>query len=103
MTDKHCAESRCGVEISLKRKNAQHKIDQMRHPLDAATVPRPNLQADVINCLVALRLSSQRARESQVETRIIDQNDFVGFAFLNFVERLTELLPKIAVLSQNFP
>src|SRR4029077_16135295 len=103
MTDKHCAESRCGVESGLKRKNAQHKIDEMRHPLDAATIPRPDLRADVINCFVTLRLPSQSARQSQIETRVIDQNDCVGFAFLNFAERLPELLPKIAVLSQDFP
>ena len=62
MTDKHCAESRRGVEISLKRKNAEHKIDEARHFFNAATVPRPDLWADVVDCLVALRLPSQRAR-----------------------------------------
>src|SRR5206468_5279412 len=51
MTDKHCAESRCGVEIGLKRKNAQHKVDEVSHPLDAATVPRTDLRDDVINGL----------------------------------------------------
>src|SRR4029077_5498091 len=102
MTDKHCAESRRGVEISLKRKNAQHKIDEMRHFFYAPAVPRPDLRADVVDCFLAMRLPSQGTRQSQIETRIIDQNDGVGFAFVNFVERLTELLAKVTVLSQDF-
>src|SRR4029077_17951748 len=103
MTDKHCPKSRCDVNICLERKNAQHKIDESHHFFDAPTVPRPDLRADVINSFVALRLPSQCARQSQIETRIIDQNDCVGFALANFVECLTELLPKITVLSQDFP
>src|SRR4029077_17800318 len=98
MTDKHCAESRRGVEISFERKNAEHKIDEARHFFDAPTVPCPDLRADVINSFVALRVPSQSARQSQIETRIIDQDDCVGFAFLNFRQCLTELLPKITVL-----
>src|SRR4030095_364826 len=58
------AEPRCSVQIGLKWKNAQHEIDEMRHLLDASTVPCPDLWADVIDCLLALRSPSQRARES---------------------------------------
>src|SRR4029077_12347234 len=98
MTDKHCAESRRSVEISFERKDAQYKIDEARHFFDAPTVPCPDLRADVINSFVALRVPSQSACQSQIETRIIDQDNCVGFAFMNFVKRLTELLPKITVL-----
>src|SRR5262249_15813972 len=99
MTDKHRAEPRCGVKIGFKGKNAEHEIDEARHFSDASTVPRPNLRADVINCLVAFRMLSQRARQSQIESRVVDQNHCVGFAFLNFIERLRELFAKVTVPS----
>src|SRR5262245_64841914 len=103
MTDKHGAKSRCGVEIGLKRENAEYEIDEARHFFYASTVPRPNLRTDVINCFMAMRTLSQRARQSQIETRIIDQHHCAGPAFLNFIQRLSELFSKIAVLPQDFP
>src|SRR5262249_41803904 len=103
VADKHRAESRFHVEIRLERENAEHEIDEARHLFNPAAVPCPDLRADIIDYFVALQLPVQRAGQSQIETRIVNQNDCVGFAFVNFAERLTELLSKIAVLSQHFP
>ena len=56
MTDKNRAQARFAVEIGLKRKNAEHQIDQARHLFDPAPVPCPDLRADVVDGFLALRL-----------------------------------------------
>jgi hypothetical protein len=41
--------------------------------------------------------------QAQIETRVIDQHNGVGFALLNFLQRFAKLLPKITVLPYHFP
>ena len=103
MTYKYGMQPRFVVEISFKWKNAEHQIKVTRHLFDAATVPRPNLGADVVNDLLSGRSFSQCTGKSQIETRIINQHHRVGLALLNLVERLPELLSKITVFSDHFP
>src|SRR5262249_14176889 len=103
MTDKNRAQTRFAVEIGLKRKNAEHQIDQARHLLDPAPIPCPDLWANVVDGFRVLQLLAERTGESQIKAGIVDQNDCVRFAYRNFAKSLMELRPKVAVLSQYFP
>src|SRR5215469_9902826 len=103
MTDKNGTQASLVVEIDFKRKNAEHQIDEMRHSFDAPAVPSPYLGTDVVNYLLARRLPSQCAGETQIETWIIDQDDRARFALPNFVERLAKLFSEITVFPEHFP
>ena len=103
MTNEQRAQASLVVEIDFKRKNAEHQIDEVRHSLDASAVPSPYLGADVVNYLLLPRLSSQCARETQIETRIINEDDCVGFALSNFAERFVKLFSEITIFPEHLP
>src|SRR5438093_3229793 len=103
MTDKYRAQTRFVVEVGLERENAEHEIEKARHLFDAATIPSPDLWADVVNDFRLRRLLSQCTREAQIKARIIDQHDRVGFALSNFLESFPKLLSKITVFPNHFP
>src|SRR5438874_11784088 len=103
MTYKQRTQASLVVKIDLKRKNAEHQIDEVRHSLDASAVPSPYLRADVVNCLLVRRLSSQCARETQIETWVINEDERVGFDIPNFLERLVKLFPEINIFPEYLP
>ena|SRR5437763_11941781 len=103
MTNKQRAQASLLVEIDFKRKNAEHQIDEVRHSLDASAVPSPYLRADVVNYLLVARLFSQCARETQIETWVINEDDRVGFDLQNFLERLVKLFPEITIFPEYLP
>ena len=103
MTNKQRPQASLVVEIDFKRKNAEHQIDEVRHSLDASAVPSPYLGADVVNYLLLTRMSAQCARETQIETRVINEDDCVGFALSNFPERFVKLLPEITIFPEHLP
>src|SRR5207253_1960107 len=80
-----------------------HEIEKTRHLFDAAAVPGPDLRADVVDYFSLCQLLPQRAREAQIETRIINQYNRIGFALPNFIERFVKLFSKITVLFDHFP
>jgi hypothetical protein len=49
------------------------------------------------------RLPSQRARETQIETWVINEDDRVGFALPNFPKRFVKLLLEITIFPEHFP
>src|ERR1043165_1827674 len=101
MTNEQCSQARLVVEIDFKRKNAEHQVDVVRHSLDTSAVPGPYLGADVINYLLLLRLSAKCARETQIETRVINEDDRVGFALSDFAERFLKLFPEITIFPEH--
>ncbi len=103
MTNKYRAQTRFVVKVGLERKNAEHEIEKARHLFDAATIPSPDLWADVVNDFRLRRLLPQCTRQTQIESGIIDQHDRVGFALFNFVEGFLKLFSKVAVLPNHFP
>src|SRR5215510_10247792 len=103
MTNKQRAQAGLVVEIDFKRKNAEHQIDEVRHSLDASAVPSPYLGADVVNYLLSRRLSSQCTCETQIETWVINEDNRVGFALLNFPECFVKLPSEITILPEHLP
>ena len=103
MADKYRAQARFVIEVGLKREDAKHEVQKARHFFDAAAIPGPYLGADVVNDLLSRRLFSQCASEAQIEPRVIDQHDRVGFALLNLVKGFVKLFSKVTVLSDHFP
>ena len=103
MADKYRAQPGLVIELGLERKDAEHEIEKARHLFNSTAVPRPNLRADVVNDFLFCRSPSQGAGKAQIEARIIDQYDCVGFVLLNFVKRFTKLFAKITVLLDHFP
>src|SRR6266480_2360808 len=53
VADKNRAKTALIVEISFKRKDAEHQIEPAGHLFDPATIPGPDLRADVIDDLLA--------------------------------------------------
>src|SRR5205814_4886186 len=49
------------------------------------------------------RPSSQRARELEIETWVIDQDDGGGIQVRNFPKRVSKLFPEISVTLHDFP
>jgi hypothetical protein len=49
------------------------------------------------------RLPSQRARETQIKTRVVNEDDRGGFALLNFAKGFVKLFPEITIFPQHFP
>ena len=103
MTNKQRAQASLVVEIDFKWKNAEHQIDEVRHSLDASAVPSPYLRADVVNYLLLPRLCSQCTRKTQIETGIINEDDCVGFALPNFLERFVKLFSEITIFPEHLP
>src|SRR5262245_66323842 len=97
MTNKQRAQASLVVEIDFKRKNADHQSDQVCHSLDASAVPSPYLWTDVVDHLLSRRLLSQRTCETQIETWVINEDNRVGFALLNFPERFVKLPSEITI------
>src|SRR5205807_7310009 len=96
------------IKIGFEWKDAERQIEPARHFLDPAAVPGPDLRADVINNFRFIRRSlgeggPERARESQIKSRIIDQHDGVRFSPRNLAQRLVELLSKVTVMPDHFP
>src|ERR1700681_1465268 len=103
MADEDCAQSALIVELGFERKDAEHQIEPARHLLDPAAVPGPDLRADVVNNFLRWRLFPQRACETQIESRIIDQHNRVRLTRLDFSERLVKLFSKVMVMLDHFP
>src|SRR4026208_1220836 len=103
MTNEQGPQASLVVKIDFKRKNAEHQIDEVRHSPDASAIPSPYLGADVVNDLLLPRLSAQCARETQIETRVINEDHCVGFALSNFTERFLKLFPEITIFPEHLP
>src|SRR5437870_10050517 len=103
MANKYCAQAGLVVEVRLERKDAEHQIEEARHLFDAATIPSPDLWADIVNYFLVWRLLPQCAREAQIKPRVVDQHDRVRFALFNFLQCFAKLLSKITVFPDYFP
>ena len=103
MTDKYRAQTGFVVELGFKRKNAEHQIEKARHLFDSAAIPGPNLRADVVNYSLFRRLLPQRAGQTQIETRIVDQDHGVGFGIFDLAKRFAKLFSKETVVLNDFP
>src|ERR1700730_6371298 len=103
MANEDRAQSALVVEIGFERKNAEHQIEPARHFPDPPTVPRPDLRADVVNNFLRGQLLPKRAREAQIESRIVYQHDCVRLARFNFAQRFVKLFSKITVMLDHFP
>src|SRR5947208_14685018 len=102
MTNKYCAQAGLVVEVRLERKDAEHQIEEARHLFDAATIPSPDLWADIVNYFLVRRLLPQCARETQIKPRVIDKHDRVMVALFNFFQRFAKLVSKITVFQDDF-
>src|SRR4029453_9515750 len=91
------------IHGGLEKEKTKEEGEKTRHLLDASAIPGPDLWADVVNYLLLPRLPSQCVRQTQIETRVIDQHNGVGFALLNFLQGFAKLLPKITVFPDHFP
>src|SRR6266513_2869528 len=103
MTYKQCAQASLVIGIDFKRENAEYQIDEIRHSFDASAVPGPYLGTDIVNNLLSWRLPPQSARETQIETWVINEDDRVGFALPNLLKRFAKLLSEIAIFPKDFP
>src|SRR4051812_11525817 len=83
VADENRAQPRGIIELSFKRKDAEHEVERLCHLRNAAAIPRPHLRADVVNDLRVRSAFSQRARDSQIEARIIYEDDGVGLCLVN--------------------
>src|SRR5205085_4265970 len=96
-------QARLVVELGFEWKDAEHQVEIARHLPDAPAVPGPDLRADVINYFEIGRASSQGAREPEIETWVIDQDDGGGIQVRNFPKRVSKLFPEISVALHDFP
>ena len=103
MTDEDCTQSALVIEVGFEREDAKHEVEPARHLLDPAAVPCPNLRTDVVNDFLAGRFHSQCAREPQIESGIINQNDGPWLARIDLAQRFMKLFPEIAVMLDHFP
>ena len=103
MPDEDGAESRFVVELRLKRKYAEHQLQVARHLADSSPVPRPDLGADVVDDLQGRRFLLQSARQTQIESRIIDQHNGVRIDLRHFSKSALELLTEISIPLHHFP
>src|SRR5919201_3644763 len=103
MADKNGAQTGSAVELGFKREDAEHEINPARHLVNTSAVPCPHLRADVVNDFGRRVASAESARETQVKSGIIDQNDGVGSALFDALKSVVKFSSEVSILLQHFP
>ena len=97
MPDKDSGQSALGVEGNFKGKNAEHEVEVAGHFRNTATIPSPDLRADVVDNHHFGEPPLDCLSDAQIESWIINQNERIWLYHSDFCENPIELRAKIRI------
>ncbi len=89
------------IEFFFEGEDAEHEVEETRHFGDAAAVPCPDLGADVVDDAAGEAGFAEGGGEAEIEARVVDEDDGVGFEGVDGLEGLGEAAAEPWVFAED--